>query len=226
MQQPILIAIDGPAGAGKSTLAKALAQTLGFSLVDTGAIYRTVALVAQRRGCAWDHDQGLAEIVQNLPIRFKFADGLNRVWLGDEDVTELIRTQEISMGASLVSARGVVRSGLLELQRRLAGYGDSVLEGRDIGTVVCPHAQIKIFLDATPEERARRRTRELAAKNQVTDFQKVLDEIKQRDQQDTTRALAPLKPAADAQIVDSTTKSAEDVLRLVAKRVQELKDRQ
>ncbi|HET6344693.1 MAG TPA: (d)CMP kinase, partial [Myxococcota bacterium] len=147
----ITVAIDGPAGAGKSTVAKEVARSLGYSLVDTGAIYRSVALLASRQGVAWDDDAGLEPIVKSLAIAFEFQDGVNRVFLAGEDVTDSIRTNDISKGAAAVSVRPLVRAGLLELQRRLAGEGGAVLEGRDIGTVVFPEAPIKFFLDASDE---------------------------------------------------------------------------
>ena len=200
----ITVAIDGPAGAGKSTVAKRVAQALGYALVDTGAIYRAVALVSERAGVRWDDDDGLGRIAQRLTITFKFAGGDNRVFLEGEDVTEAIRAPHISMGASTVSARPAVRQGLLALQRRLAGAGGAVLEGRDIGTVVCPEAAVKIFLDASAEERARRRFRELVDKGQKPVFEEVLAEQARRDLQDQSRAIAPLRPAEDALVLDST----------------------
>ena len=164
MPRPTIVAIDGPAGAGKSTVARALAERLGFTLVDTGAIYRAVALSATRAGIPFDDDAGLMAIVDGLEVDFHLEDGLNHVLLAGEDVTPLIRTPEISMGASTVSARPAVRTGLLELQRRLALETEAegaVLEGRDIGTVVFPDADHKFFLTASAEIRARRRYDEL-----------------------------------------------------------------
>lgn len=208
----ITVAIDGPAGAGKSTVAKAAAQALGYRLVDTGAIYRSVALIAQRNGVAWDDDAGLARIVGDLSIDFRFDGGVNHVLVAGEDVTEAIRAPDISRGASVVSARPVVRRGLLELQRKLAGDGGAVLEGRDIGTVVCPDAPVKFFLDASPEERARRRFEELKARGSATSFESVRDEMIARDAQDESRAHAPLKAADDAVHLDSTRLSPDEVL--------------
>lgn len=220
MSQPIrdiVVAIDGPAGAGKSTVAKAVAEQLGYRLVDTGAIYRAVALMARRQGVAWDDDEGLADIVAGLQIEFRLVGGINRVLVGDDDVSEAIRSPEMSRGASLVSARPRVRAGLLELQRRLAGKGGAVLEGRDIGTVVFPQAQVKIFLDASVAERARRRQRELAQAGHDTPYEMVFAEIAERDARDTQRAVAPLAAAADAIVLDSTQLAVADVVqRIVA----------
>ncbi len=220
MSDPITVAIDGPAGAGKSTVAKRVAQALGFTLVDTGAIYRAVALTAHQRGVAFDDDDGLAAVVAELEISFEFAGEINRVMVNGQDVTTAIRTPEVSLGASAVSARKVVRDGLLALQRQLAGQGGAVLEGRDIGTVVFPAAPVKVYLDAAPEERARRRHAELLAKGgEVPDLDQVLAEVKQRDAQDMGREHAPLRPAEDAIILDSTRLTIEEVVTAVAEAV-------
>ena len=213
----VIVAIDGPAGAGKSTVAKAVARELGYRLVDTGAIYRAVALVARERGIPWDDESALASVVHALVIEFRLEEGVNRVNVGDRDITDAIRSPEISQGASRVSALPAVRAGLLALQRRLAGEGGAVLEGRDIGTVVCPQAQVKFFLDASVEERARRRQRELGVVGTATSYEDILAAIRERDARDSNRAVAPLKPADDAVILDSTQLSiAEVVGRIVA----------
>ena len=193
-----IVAIDGPAGAGKSTIALALAARLGYGLIDTGAIYRTVALAAVRAGVAFDDDAGLALIVEGLPLRFETVGARNRVFLAADDISEAIRTPEISRAASAVSARPVVRAGLLGLQRRLGEGGGVVLEGRDIGTVVFPDADVKIFLTASEGERARRRYEELLKKGTPVTLEDTLREVKDRDHQDTTRAVAPLRKADDA----------------------------
>jgi cytidylate kinase len=211
----VTVAIDGPAGAGKSTVAKAVASTLAYRLVDTGAIYRAVALLALRRGVALDDDAGLAPLVSGLVIDFVFEHGVNHVRVHGEDVTEGIRTPEVSRGASVVSARPVVREGLLELQRRLAGEGGAVLEGRDIGTVVCPGAPVKFFLDASLSERARRRQRELAEAGRDSDYTAVLADITARDERDSKRDVAPLKPAPDAVRLDSTALPVVEVVRRI-----------
>jgi len=208
--RPFIVAIDGPAGAGKSTASRAVAARLGFAMVDTGAIYRTVALAATRAGVALDDDARLGALLPGVAIRFAppATPGTGqRVLLGDEDVSVLIRTPPMSLGASKVSARPVVRAGLLDLQRRLAlapGNAGAVLEGRDIGTVVFPDADAKFFLTASPEERARRRHAELQAKGDPSSFDEVLADQLRRDRDDSERAVAPLRPAADAVVVDTS----------------------
>jgi cytidylate kinase len=218
----ITVAIDGPAGAGKSTVAKRIAMALGYALVDTGAIYRAVALLASRAGIALDDDARLAQLVAGLDIDFRFEDGANHVFVSGEDVSLAIRAPEISMAASAVSARPAVRAGLLDLQRRLAGAGGAVLEGRDIGTVVFPDAPVKIFLDATAQERARRRHDELVARGEPALYDDVLDEVRRRDAQDAGRDVAPLKAADDAIIVDSTRMSIDDVVARVVGAVESI----
>ena len=208
--RPFIVAIDGPAGAGKSTASRAVAARLGFAMVDTGAIYRAVALAATRAGVALDDDARLGALLPGVAIRFAppATPGTGqRVLLGDEDVSVLIRTPPMSLGASKVSARPVVRAGLLDLQRRLAlapGNAGAVLEGRDIGTVVFPDADAKFFLTASPEERARRRHAELQAKGDPSSFDEVLADQLRRDRDDSERAVAPLRPAADAVVVDTS----------------------
>ncbi len=206
---PAVVAIDGPAGAGKSTVSRALASRLGFFLLDTGAIYRAVALAATRAGIPWSEGARLGELTRGLDIHF---DAQGHIHLGAEDVAAAIRTPEISQGASTVSAHGEVRSALLELQRKIAQAGGCVVEGRDIGTVVLPWAPVKIFLTASPEERARRRYHELRARGQEVDYDRTLAELRERDQRDTTRATAPLKQAEDAVLVDTSGVSFADVV--------------
>jgi cytidylate kinase len=221
-QRPFIVAIDGPAGAGKSTASRLVAVRLGFAMVDTGAIYRAVALAATRAGVALDDDARLGVLLPRVAIRFAppaAPGGGQRVLLGDEDVSTEIRTPPMSLGASKVSARPVVRAGLLDLQRRLAladGNAGAVLEGRDIGTVVFPDADAKFFLTAPPEERARRRHAELQAKGDRSTFEEVLADQLRRDRDDSERAVAPLRPAADALVVDTSGISLEQVVeRLV-----------
>jgi cytidylate kinase len=205
-----VVAIDGPAGAGKSTVARRLAERLGFFLLDTGAIYRSLALRARDQGVAWSDGVRLAEIARQLPLRF---DAAGKTWLGEEDVSQAIRTPEISQGASTVSAHPEVRAALLDLQRQLASAGRCVVEGRDIGTVVLPWAPVKIFLTASDEVRARRRYDELVARGATVDFAATLAELRERDHRDSTRATAPLKQAADAVLVDTSALDLESVVR-------------
>jgi cytidylate kinase len=213
MTKRLVVAIDGPAGAGKSTVSRRLAVRLGYRLLDTGAIYRAVALTAQRQGISWDDGAALAGIARALDIDFAF-DGAdtNTVSLGGEDVSTAIRTPEISQGASRVSALPEVREALLDLQRRLGAQGGVVAEGRDIGTVVFPDAGAKFFLTASPHVRARRRTDELRAAGKVVDEAATLQEIIERDERDSNRAAAPLKQAEDAVLVDSTGVAADEVV--------------
>ncbi|HZY02162.1 MAG TPA: (d)CMP kinase [Anaeromyxobacteraceae bacterium] len=222
--RPFIVAVDGPAGAGKSTASRSLAARLGFTMVDTGAIYRSVALAASRAGVAFDDDARLAALLPSLQIRFTPAPvgqpaGL-RVLLGGEDVSEAIRTPPMSLGASAVSARPVVRAGLLGLQRRLAtapGNRGAVLEGRDVGTVVFPDADAKFFLTASDEVRARRRFEELRGRGDPSTFEQVLAEQRRRDRDDSQRAVAPLKPAPDAVRVDTSGLTLDQVVdQLVA----------
>jgi cytidylate kinase len=209
----VVVTIDGPAGAGKSTVAKQLAKKLGYHLLDTGAIYRAVAFAAQRATISWDDAAGCADIARELDIRFELVGDKNHVFLAGADVSAAIRTPEVSSGASKVSAHPPVRAALLELQRRLGAGGGVVVEGRDTGTVVFPHAEAKFFLSANDEERARRRCAELPA---GTDFQQVLREIRERDQRDASRDVAPMKPADDAVLVDSSTQTIEQVVDSLA----------
>jgi CMP/dCMP kinase len=223
--RPFIVAIDGPAGAGKSTAARRLAERMGFALVDTGAIYRAVALAASRRGVAFDDDARLGALLPLLAVRFEPVPGSSqRVLLDGEDVSAAIRTPPISLGASAVSARPVVRAGLLDLQRRLAtapGNRGAVLEGRDIGTVVFPDADLKFFLTASPEARARRRFEELRARGDPATFEQVLADQRKRDGDDASRALAPLQAATDAVLLDTTALALEEVVERVCRATEE-----
>lgn len=218
------VAIDGPGGAGKSTIAKAVAKELGWIYVDTGAMYRAVGLSALKRGLSIRQQQAEVEaMVQFLDIQLRFSEGCQRIFLEGEDVSEAIRTPEVSLAASDVSAISKVREALLERQRQLAETENVVMDGRDIGTVVLPHARVKLFLTASAEERARRRHRELAAKGEEVPFEQVLADLCYRDKQDSTRAAAPLRMAKDAVLVDTTGLSLEQstakVLELIRERI-------
>lgn len=218
------IAIDGPAGAGKSTLARALARELGYLYVDTGAIYRTVALRAREAGADPSDPEQVAPLLEDLDLRMDYGgDGVQRMYLSGRDVTETIRENEVSALASQVAALPAVREFLLEFQRKQAREHDVVMDGRDIGTVVLPQAGVKIFLTAAPEARARRRTAELLQRGQDANFDEILREIRQRDEQDENRPVAPLRQAEDAALLDTTNLdlkgSLEALLTLVRERL-------
>lgn len=201
----ISIAIDGPSGAGKSTLAKSVSRALGYLYVDTGAIYRTIGYGAYAKGVNPGDGQAVAALLPELEISLTYGeDGLQHMTLNGEDVTEKIRLPEISLYASAVSAHPAVRAHLLEMQRKLAREHNVVMDGRDIGTVVLPDAAVKIFLTASPEERARRRCRELEQRGTPEAYEKVLAEMRQRDYDDSHRAAAPLRQAEDAVLLDTT----------------------
>jgi cytidylate kinase len=211
-----VIAIDGPAGAGKSTVALGSARELGFLLVDTGALYRGVALAARDAGLDWNDAEGLGAFAVGLDLDFeRDASGLPRLRIGGLDRAAEIRTPEIAQGASKVSAHPPVRTALLDLQRRLGEEGGVVLEGRDIGTVVFPDAEVKIFLTASDEERARRRVRDLAALGIEAHYESTLAQIQERDARDRGRAVAPLRPADDAVTLDTTALGLIDVIERV-----------
>ncbi|HEY5952508.1 MAG TPA: (d)CMP kinase [Kofleriaceae bacterium] len=216
----IVVTIDGPAGAGKSTVAKQLARRLGYRLLDTGAIYRAVALLAQRKGVAWSDAEACAVVARDLDISYQFIGDKNHVFIAGEDVSAAIRTPEISQGASQVSAHPPVRAALMDIQRRVAEGGGLVVEGRDTGTVVFPSAEAKFFLTATVEERARRRVAELAASGAPVDYNHTLQEIRERDERDAGRDVAPMKPADDAVLVDSSTQTIEQVVENLAATVE------
>ena len=207
------IAIDGPAGAGKSTIAKRLAKELGYYYVDTGAIYRTVAYFLDLLGVSPKDVDGVQRYIDELTIEIEYDEtGKQHMIMNGMDVSDEIRTQDISQKASLVSAHKVVRDVLLDMQRAVARKHNVIMDGRDIGTVVLPKATVKIFLTATPEVRAKRRTDELLAKGQKAVYNTVLEEIKLRDHQDSTRPIAPLKQADDAILLDTSDLDIDGVL--------------
>ena len=216
MAKKYSIAIDGPAGAGKSTIAKTLAKDLGYCYVDTGAIYRTVAYFLDLLGIAPKDVDGVTRYIDELTIDIEYdEEGKQHMIMNGMDVSEEIRTQDISQKASLVSAHAVVREMLLDMQRDLAKKHNVIMDGRDIGTVVLPKATVKIFLTADPAVRAKRRFDELTAKGTVTTFEKVLEEVKLRDHQDSTRAIAPLKQAKDAILVDTSNLDIDGVVAAI-----------
>lgn len=213
----IRVAIDGPGGAGKSTVAKAMAKRFGFIYVDTGAIYRTVGLRVRRAEADPKSEEEVAPLLASTKIEMKYDEsGTQRMFLNGEDVSESIRTPEMSMYASDVSALPKVRAFLLEMQRSFARENSVVMDGRDIGTVVLPNAEVKIFLTAAPEERARRRYLELQAKGTECTFEQVLADMNLRDKNDSERAAAPLKQADDAILVDTTELDLEASQNAVA----------
>jgi cytidylate kinase len=221
-----IVAIDGPAGAGKSTVARRLADALGFVLVDTGAMYRAVALAAKRANIAWTDGAGVGTLARSLVTRNALSFERDpqrgvRVLLDGTDATDAIRTPDMGMGASTVSAHKEVRDALLDMQRQAGRAGGVVLEGRDIGTVVFPDADVKFFLTAQPEVRARRRFDELAAKGAPVSFEATLEDVVRRDDQDTNRAVAPLRQAPDAVLVDNSGLSIDETVARMAARVRE-----
>ena len=222
MAKTYSIAIDGPAGAGKSTIAKRLAKELGYYYVDTGAIYRTVAYFLDLLGVSPKDVDGVERYIDELTINIEYDEGgLQHMIMNGMDVTNDIRTQDISQKASLVSAHGVVRGVLLDMQRDVAKAHNVIMDGRDIGTVVLPKADVKIFLTASAEVRAKRRTDELLAKGQKANYAQILKEIQQRDYQDTHRELAPLKMARDSIKVDTSELDIDGVVETIRKIVSE-----
>ena len=222
-KERIAVAIDGPAGAGKSTIARAVAAKLGFIYVDTGALYRAVGLYGLRKGVDTTSAAEMLPLLKEIRVELAYAGGEQRVLLNGEDVSAAIRVNEASMAASNVSAIQGVRDFLFDLQKDMARTHSVVMDGRDIGTVVLPDARVKIFLTASPEERATRRYNELKDKGQEVDFDQLLAEVKQRDYNDSHRAAAPLRQAEDAVLVDTTGNTKEEsidrIFRLVQSRL-------
>lgn len=215
MSSHLVVAIDGPAGSGKSTVARRVASFLEYTLLDTGAIYRSVALLADEGGISWDDGQALARLAGSMDLRFRRHGDENRVLVNGRDVSKAIRSPHISMGASRVSALRPVREALLELQRQVARQGPLVAEGRDMGTVVFPDASVKVFLVASPEVRARRRHRELVAAGREVALEDVLAQQNERDAADSSRAVAPLRAAPDAVSVDTSEMTIDQVVEKV-----------
>ena len=216
MGKNISIAIDGPAGAGKSTIARRIARELGYYYVDTGAIYRTVAYFMDLLGISPKDSDGVSRYIDELTIQIEYdEDGVQHMIMNGMDVSNDIRTQDISQKASLISAQPVVREVLLDMQREVARQHCVVMDGRDIGTVVLPDADVKIFLTASAEVRAQRRTDELIAKGQKANYAQILKEIQQRDYQDTHRPIAPLKMCRDSVKVDTSELNIEQVVETI-----------
>lgn len=211
----ISVAIDGPSGAGKSSMAKRLAKELGYTYVDTGAMYRAIGLFALQNGKSPAVEREVAALLPAITLDIRLEDGAQLIWLNGADVSEAIRTEQVGMAASAVAAHPAVRAFLLDTQRGLATRQNVLMDGRDIGTVVLPNATVKIFLTATPEARAARRLKELQEKGQPADFETVLADIRQRDYQDSHRAAAPLKQAEDALLVDTSSTGIEESFALL-----------
>ena len=222
MAKKISIAIDGPAGAGKSTIARRLAKELGYHYVDTGAIYRTAAYFFELWGVSPKDIDGITRYIDELNVAIEYDDeGVQHMLMNGIDVTDDIRTQEIGQKASLVSAHAIVREAMLDMQRDVAKNYDVIMDGRDIGTVVLPKATVKIFLTASAEVRAQRRLEEMLAKGQKGNFQQVLADIQKRDYQDSHRPIAPLKQAKDAVLLDTSDLDIDGVVAAMKKIVME-----
>lgn len=216
----INVAIDGPAGAGKSTIAKAAAKQLNYIYVDTGALYRTIAYNAVMNNVI-DDTNGIIAMLDNTKVELKYIDGVQAVFLNGEDVSSFIRTPEISMGASKVSAIPEVRAFLLSLQQEIAKENNVIMDGRDIATVVLPNADVKIFLFASPECRAERRYKELVEKGANVTYDEVLEDVNKRDYQDSHREIAPLKPSEDSIMLDTSNLNLDESIELVIKTIKE-----
>lgn len=221
LSKKLIVAIDGPSGAGKSTISKALAKRTGYINIDTGAMYRSVALLVGRQQISLSDEQALQKLCRDISIEFIREAEQERVVVDGEDVSQQIRTPEVSLLTAKVAACSVVRTAMVELQRQMGEAGGVVLEGRDIGTVVFPHAQVKFFLSASAEERGRRRFEELRAKGVAVDLQQTIAEVEARDAADSAREHAPLKRAEDAIDIDSTRLSIDEVLEMMLRVIAE-----
>ncbi len=217
----VSVAIDGPAGAGKSTLARRLAAELGYIYVDTGAMFRTIGLYALRAGKDPKDNEAVNALLPEISLKFAFIGGEQHIYLNGEDVSTAIRTEEVGMAASAVGANPEVRAFLLGMQRDMAKTQDVLMDGRDIGTVVLPDATVKIFLTASPEARATRRWKEYQQKGAEVSYEEVLADVRQRDYQDTHRAAAPLRQADDAQLLDTSEMNFEQSLEAMKKMIVE-----
>lgn len=217
----INVAIDGPAGAGKSTVARAAAKELGFIYVDTGALYRAVGVYCLRKNIETTNISGVSSVLNEIKVELKFIDGVQHVYLNDDDVSVEIRLPEASMAASNVSAIPAVRAFLFDLQREIASKNNCIMDGRDIGTVVLPNAQVKIFLTADDEERAMRRFKELQEKGSTVTYKEVLDDLRIRDYNDSHREIAPLKPAEDSVVINTTGYSLEESINRIVETIKE-----
>jgi cytidylate kinase len=222
MAVQVIVAIDGPSGAGKSTVGKMLARELGYIYIDTGAMYRALGWKAVKEGVALKEGPELKDFCAHTDVTLRQDGGELRVYVDGEDVSPYIRTPEMSMAASAISAQPSVRARLLELQRQMGRGGGVVLEGRDIGTVVFPEAKAKFYLDADPVQRAERRYAELKAKGDDVSLERIIEEVKKRDYDDSHRAIAPLKKADDAVVVDSSRMSAEEVVSFMKAKIKEV----
>lgn len=219
----INVAVDGPAGAGKSTVSRAAAKAMGYIYVDTGALYRAVGVNALRNGIDTKDRQAVAESLSDISVNLVFENGVQKVLLNGEDVSAEIRTPDASMAASDVSAVPKVRDFLFDLQRSIASNNNCIMDGRDIGTVVLPNAKVKVFLTASPEERAMRRFRELSEKGSTVKYEEVLEDLIKRDYNDSHREVAPLKQADDAVLLDTTgmtlEQSVESLIKIIKEKV-------
>lgn len=223
--KPLQIALDGPAGAGKSTIAKTLAKKLGYIYIDTGAIYRAVTYRALQEGVELEDGAALAAMIERMDLRLVPSEEGQRVYDGNEEVTEVIRTNEVTNNVSFVARQPEVRAALMDLQRNLASSGGIVMDGRDIGTHVLPQADLKVYMTATVEERARRRHEENLSKSLVSDFEQLKADIALRDQRDSEREFAPLRQAEDAHFLDTTQLSIIEVVEAIEQLMKQVIER-